>query len=63
MGSLYEFGWLAVIKVTFPLKSHRDSIRDPAAASPCAFSSLLAQKKFDSAQDDILVDYKQKIKI
>ena len=36
-----------------PLASHRSLLRDPAAATPCASASLLAQQKFDCAQDDI----------
>ena len=53
MGSPNEFGWLAITNVTSPLESHRNSLRDPAAAPPCASASLFAQQKFDFAQDDI----------
>ena len=53
MGSPNEFGWLAIANVTSPLESHRNSLRDPAAAPPCASASLFAQQKFDFAQDDI----------
>ena len=42
-------------KCNILLTSHQDSLRDPAAATPCASASLLAQQKFDSAQDDRLV--------
>jgi len=52
MGSPNKFGWLAKRKCYIPSKSHRASLRDPATASPCASASLLAQQKFDSAQDD-----------
>ena len=42
-------------KCNILLTSHQDSLRDPAAATPCASASLLAQQKFDSAQDDRLI--------
>ena len=61
MGSPNEFGWLAITNVTSPLESHRNSLRDPAAAPPCAFAPLFTPQKFDyenrfaifSAQNDI----------
>ena len=44
MGSLNKFEWLATTNVTFPLKSHRDSLRDPANRSAlCAFTSFLTR--------------------
>ena len=42
-------------KCNILLTSHQDSLRDPAAATPCASASLLAQQNFDSAQDDRLI--------
>ena len=55
-GSPNEFGWLAK-GMLHRVKSHRDSLRDPAnRVALCASASLAAQQKFDCAQDDIQGD-------
>ena len=46
--------WVACLPdVTFVAESHQNSLRDPFVARLLGFSSLLAQKNFDYAQDDI----------
>ena len=37
------FWWLYTAKVTFPLERHRNFKPYPAAATPCAFTSLFAR--------------------
>ena len=44
-------------KMLHRVKSHRNFKPYPAAATPCASASLLAQQKFDYAQDDRLTFY------
>ena len=56
-GSLCEFGWLVITNVTSPRQATEARYKIPRRLTPCASASLLAQQKFDSAQDDRLTVY------
>ena len=55
-GSPNKFGWLAKANVTFRQKATESRYEIPLRLVARAFSSLLAQKKFDFAQDDMMID-------
>ena len=59
MGSRNKFGWLSIANVTSHQKATETSNEIPLRLVARAFSSLFAQKKFDSAQDDRLIVYLQ----
>ena len=53
MGSLNEFGWLSTENVTFLRQATKIRYEIPLRLMARGFSSLIARKNFDSAQDDI----------
>ena len=53
MGSLNEFGWLSTENVTFLQQAIETRYEIPLRLMARGFSSLIARKNFDSAQDDI----------
>ena len=53
MGSLNEFGWLSTENVTFLRQAIETRYEIPLRLMARGFSSLIARKNFDSAQDDI----------
>ena len=53
MGSLNEFGWLSTEKVTFLRQAIETRYEIPLRLMARGFSSLIARKNFDFAQDDI----------
>ena len=61
-GSIKRFCWLFTGKVTFSMTSQRNSLRDPASATPRTFACSLRSTRESStraspfAQDDIWTD-------
>ena len=53
MGSLNEFGWLSTENVTFLQQAIETRYEIPLRLMARGFSSLIARKNFDFAQDDI----------
>ena len=53
MGSLNKFGWLSTENVTFLRQAIETRYEIPLRLMARGFSSLIARKNFDSAQDDI----------
>ena len=53
MGSLNEFGWLSTVNVTSYQQVTKTRYEIPLRLMARGFSSLIARKNFDFAQDDI----------